>query len=108
MRQRARYAYVCSFCGKDQHQYQDQVSRLIAGPGGVYVCDECITKFVAIERTQQEEQKKRACSFCGKKQNQVQLIVDSPKDVHICDECIDLCQEIIVEQQQEIDHGQEE
>ncbi|MBE3518851.1 MAG: ATP-dependent Clp protease ATP-binding subunit ClpX [Firmicutes bacterium] len=27
----------CSFCGK----YQDQVRRLIAGPG-VYICDECI------------------------------------------------------------------
>ncbi len=28
----------CSFCGK----YQDQVKRLIAGPGGVYICDECV------------------------------------------------------------------
>ena len=27
----------CSFCGKNQ----DQVKRLIAGPG-VYICDECI------------------------------------------------------------------
>src|SRR5690554_2995209 len=27
----------CSFCGKNQ----DQVRRLIAGPG-VYICDECI------------------------------------------------------------------
>ena len=27
----------CSFCGKSQ----DQVKRLIAGPG-VYICDECI------------------------------------------------------------------
>lgn len=27
----------CSFCGKSQ----DQVRRLIAGPG-VYICDECI------------------------------------------------------------------
>ena len=30
--------YRCSFCGKSQ----DQVQRLIAGPGGVYICDECI------------------------------------------------------------------
>ena len=28
----------CSFCGKSQ----DQVQRLIAGPGGVYICDECV------------------------------------------------------------------
>ena len=27
----------CSFCGKSQ----DQVKRLVAGPG-VYICDECI------------------------------------------------------------------
>jgi ATP-dependent Clp protease ATP-binding subunit ClpX len=33
-----RIPYRCSFCGKSQ----DQVRRLIAGPGGVYICDECI------------------------------------------------------------------
>jgi len=31
-------SYRCSFCGK----VQDQVARLIAGPGGVYICNECI------------------------------------------------------------------
>ncbi len=34
----SRVTYRCSFCGKSQ----DQVQRLIAGPGGVYICDECI------------------------------------------------------------------
>src|SRR5690242_16153281 len=33
-----RATYRCSFCGKSQ----DQVQRLLAGPGGVYICDECI------------------------------------------------------------------
>ena len=33
-----RRQYRCSFCGKNQ----DQVRRLIAGPNGVYICDECI------------------------------------------------------------------
>lgn len=33
-----RVKYKCSFCGKQQQQ----VRRLIAGPGGVYICDECI------------------------------------------------------------------
>ena len=28
----------CSFCGKTQ----DQVRKLIAGPNGVYICDDCI------------------------------------------------------------------
>lgn len=27
----------CSFCGKPQHE----VAKLIAGPGGVFICDEC-------------------------------------------------------------------
>src|SRR5438876_716315 len=31
-----RTTYRCSFCGKSQ----DQVQRLIAGPGGVYICDD--------------------------------------------------------------------
>ena len=34
----SRVTYTCSFCGKNQ----DQVRRLIAGPGAVYICDECV------------------------------------------------------------------
>ena len=37
MKQRDR-RYRCSFCGKSQ----EQVRRLIAGPGFVYICNECI------------------------------------------------------------------
>ena len=33
-----RVQYNCSFCGKSQ----DQVKRLIAGPGSVYICNECV------------------------------------------------------------------
>jgi len=33
-----RVSYNCSFCAKNQ----DQVRRLIAGPGAVYICDECV------------------------------------------------------------------
>ncbi|WP_312649386.1 ATP-dependent Clp protease ATP-binding subunit ClpX [Proteiniclasticum sp.] len=43
----------CSFCGKSQ----DQVKRLIAGPG-VYICDECIelcSEIVAEELTEKNE-----------------------------------------------------
>ena len=43
----------CSFCGKSQ----DQVKRLIAGPG-VYICDECIelcSEIVAEELTEKTE-----------------------------------------------------
>ncbi|HYM15577.1 MAG TPA: ATP-dependent Clp protease ATP-binding subunit ClpX [Dehalococcoidia bacterium] len=37
-RSTTRVQYHCSFCGKNQ----DQVKRLIAGPGAVYICDECV------------------------------------------------------------------
>src|SRR5258707_14666924 len=30
--------YRCSFCGKSR----EQVERLISGPGGVYICNECV------------------------------------------------------------------
>jgi hypothetical protein len=33
-----RTDYRCSFCGKSQ----DQVQRLIAGPGSIYICDGCV------------------------------------------------------------------
>jgi hypothetical protein len=35
---RTPVSYQCSFCGKSQQQ----VRRLIAGPGAVYICDECV------------------------------------------------------------------
>ena len=35
---KSRTTYTCSFCGKNQ----EQVRRLIAGPGAVYICDECV------------------------------------------------------------------
>ena len=34
----SRLQYQCSFCAKSQ----DQVKKLIAGPGAVYICDECV------------------------------------------------------------------
>jgi hypothetical protein len=30
--------YTCSFCGKNR----EQARRLIAGPNGIYICDDCI------------------------------------------------------------------
>ena len=32
--------YRCSFCRKTE----DRVKRLVAGGGGVFICDECIVK----------------------------------------------------------------
>lgn len=42
-------AYVCSFCTRSQ----EEVQRLIAGPGGVFICDECVAlcqQIIAEER----------------------------------------------------------
>ena len=102
---RIQRTYVCSFCDKDQ----DQVQRLIAGPKGVYVCDECVARFITDDgkditqnqqllQNQQQLQTEQRCSFCGKPQKEVQRLVQGPGNVTICNECIALCQEIIAEE----------
>jgi ATP-dependent Clp protease ATP-binding subunit ClpX len=50
---KVRPTYRCSFCGKPQ----DQVKRLVAGPNGVYICDECIELCNQIIREEQEQPK---------------------------------------------------
>ena len=42
----------CSFCGKTQ----DQVRKLIAGPGGIYICDECVDICADIIEEEYEEE----------------------------------------------------
>lgn len=85
---------VCSFCSKQQ----DQVQRLIAGPGNVHICEECVAVFSKAPKGAQNEKEQR-CSFCGKKQGQVQYLTVGSHGVNICSECIVLCQEIIDEEQ---------
>lgn len=41
----------CSFCGKTQ----EQVKKLIAGPAGVYICDECVDICADIIEEEEEE-----------------------------------------------------
>ena len=41
------------------------------------------------------------CSFCGKTQKQVKKLIAGP-GVYICDECIELCNEIIIEELEEM------
>jgi ATP-dependent Clp protease ATP-binding subunit ClpX len=50
--------YRCSFCGKSQ----DQVQRLIAGPSGVYICDECIDLCREIIEEEQTSAKPRVAT----------------------------------------------
>ena len=52
----------CSFCGKSQ----DQVKKLIAGPEGVFICDECIEvcmEIVEDELFDQEEKEPESNDF---------------------------------------------
>ena len=41
----------CSFCNKTQ----DQVTKLIAGPNGAYICDECVAICADIIEEELEE-----------------------------------------------------
>src|SRR5215216_2557989 len=47
-----RGAYLCSFCGRGQ----EEVQRLLAGPGTVCICDECVALCSAIIAEEAEAQ----------------------------------------------------
>lgn len=51
-RNSGRGSYICSFCGRGQ----DEVQRLIAGPGTVFICDECVALCSAIIAEETEQQ----------------------------------------------------
>jgi len=42
------------------------------------------------------------CSFCGKNQEEVEKLIAGP-DVYICDECVELCNEIVLEEDDDVD-----
>lgn len=47
------------------------------------------------------------CSFCNKTQDQVRKLIAGPDGVYICDECVDICAEIIEEEYEEEQAGEE-
>lgn len=52
----------CSFCGKTQ----EQVQKLIAGPGGSYICDECVEIcYEIIEEDESEDERERGAGIAG-------------------------------------------
>lgn len=93
LKEQRKPVLVCSFC----HKEQDQVKRLIAGPGEVSICDECVAVLSRGPEAPQEEQG-LCCSFCGKHQQQVSYLAIGPHGVNICQACLALCQEIIAEE----------
>ena len=104
----------CTFCGKPQ----DQVRKLIAGPG-VYICDGCValaasvirsgdtahTELGAMDAVPAERTGVR-CPFCGKDRGQVDRVAIMPEvmvertsaSAAICGECLALCDEIVIEE----------
>jgi len=58
VQRRGSEAQVCSFC----HRNQEEVDRLISGPDGVFICDECVILCVEIldEERQQEKEESAA------------------------------------------------
>ncbi len=65
-----RPTHICSFCKRQQ----DQVSRLIAGPDSVYICDECVD--LCKEILTDEEAPGRARTTCSRR------TVPTPREIY--------------------------
>lgn len=53
-----------------------------------------------------QNNKKSACSFCGRTKRQMDAFVEGPAGVYICPECIDLCYNIVKQERRRL-HGAE-
>ena len=65
----------CSFCGKPQ----DQVRKLIAGPNGAYICDECIdicAEIVDEEFVEEYEEKEKSFEINLMKPKEIKAFLD--------------------------------
>ena len=65
----------CSFCNKTQ----DQVRKLIAGPGGVYICDECVDICADIIEEEFEEEQMQQQQEFDEDDRQIHLL--KPKEL---------------------------
>lgn len=78
----------CSFCGKTE----SQVSKLISGPAGIYICDECVGICAEIidEDTGSTQDEHNKCSICGANKENVQIFFyDDFSDRTYCGRCVD-------------------
>lgn len=62
----------CSFCNKTQHE----VDKLIAGPGSVYICDECINLCNDIIHDESQEKAKEAIKTELPKPHEIKEFLD--------------------------------
>lgn len=109
---------TCSFCGRSPG-----TGKLVAGNGGIGICDGCIVKASQVLATGQvaatplssvkpvprpakadvppDPAAVTTCSFCGKGHHRVTGLAmaagTSGDGVRICDECLALCREIITQ-----------
>ncbi|MDD6307438.1 MAG: ATP-dependent Clp protease ATP-binding subunit ClpX [Clostridiales bacterium] len=66
--------FRCSFCGKSQ----DQVRKLIAGPNGAYICDECVDICAEIIEEELEEED---TAVSGEKEETEQINLLKPEEL---------------------------
>ena len=67
----------CSFCG----QTQKQVGQMIAGPGGIYICDECISTCNDILKMQAKESMEDELFDTGFAKNGLDINLLKPKQI---------------------------
>lgn len=83
----------CSFCG----QTQNQVEKIVIGPGAYSICTECID--ICNEIAAKGSQGKAwmiyrpQCSFCKAEEKEAERLIPGP-DVCICRECLNICAEV--------------
>lgn len=65
--------FCCSFCGKSS----DQVRKLIAGPNGAYICDECVDICAEIIEEELEEGE-----FAGEEEEAEQINLLKPEELN--------------------------
>jgi len=93
--ERAPHERACTFCAKAV----EQVQRLVLGPPGVSICNECTQLGHRIMFDNEDAIELAAtCSFCRKARPEIQALIGSDvNDVNICNVCVQLCTEIIAE-----------
>ena len=91
----------CSFC----HAPKDEVARLVAGPGGIYICERCVTNCIAklasvpVSSGDSEVVNSETvifCGFCGRTAREVALTGSGKHDV--CSKCLVMSAEFVLEE----------
>ena len=79
MAEKTKNTVVCSFCGKSQ----DEVMQLIAGPAGVFICDQCVDVCCSLIDAENDDfdlaPKAKGGKFAPKKGDEIKL--PTPKEI---------------------------